>query len=188
VVAAAARVAAAAARVRLAETAYRPDVTAGLGYTVVGERDDEAARLRAPEDDGQDALALFAGVNLPIRRARLDAGVEQAVQERLAAREARRAVEADIRRDLGDAAARLPLIEERFRLFQDVLLVQAERALASAESGYGAGTAGVLDLLDSERVLLEVRVALERARADHAIAVAALEGAVGVPRSEWRPQ
>jgi outer membrane protein TolC len=38
-----------------------------------------------------------------------------------------------------------------------------------------------LDLLDAERVLLEVRTGTERARADLAIALARLEGAIGAP-------
>jgi outer membrane protein TolC len=62
-----------------------------------------------------------------------------------------------------------------------VLLVQAEQSLQSAEAGYAAGTLNALDLLDAERVLLEVRTGTERARADHAIALARLEGAVGAP-------
>ena len=68
-----------------------------------------------------------------------------------------------------------------FELFERVLLVQAEQSLRSAEAGYAAGGLSSLDLLDAERVLLEVRTAALRARADFAIALARLEGAVGGP-------
>ena len=53
--------------------------------------------------------------------------------------------------------------------------------LQAAESGYAAGILNSLDLLDAERVLLEVRTGTERARADHAIALARLEGTIGGP-------
>jgi outer membrane protein TolC len=61
------------------------------------------------------------------------------------------------------------------------MLPQAEEALDSALAGYSAGSHGALDLLDSERVLLQVRIAEARARTDLAIAVALLEGAVARP-------
>jgi outer membrane protein TolC len=53
--------------------------------------------------------------------------------------------------------------------------------LRSAEAGYSAGTLNALDLLDAERVLLDVRTGSLRARADYAIALIRLEGAVGEP-------
>ena len=62
-----------------------------------------------------------------------------------------------------------------------MLGIQADQSLRSAEAGYAAGTLNSLDLLDAERVLLEVRTATERTRADYAIALARLEGAVGEP-------
>ena len=73
---------------------------------------------------------------------------------------------------------------EQVELFEHVLLIQAEQSLRSAESGYAAGSLNSLDLLDAERVLLEVRTGIERARADHAIAYARLEGAIGAPLDE----
>ena len=75
--------------------------------------------------------------------------------------------------------SRLPRTWEQLRLFEDVLHVQAEQSLRSAEAGYTSGILNALDLLDAERLLLEVRTATERVRADYAIALARLEGAVG---------
>lgn len=176
-----AMIAAAEARIESAEKEYRPDVTVGFSYTVVDRRQDAAGRLMPPEDNGDDVFGLTAGVNLPIWKEKLAAAVEEAVQGELAAREGRRAVITGIERTLGDLAQRLPLTWDRLRLFEEVLAVQAEESLRSAEAAYAAGTAGALDLLDAERVLLDVRIATARARADYAIALAQLEGAVGGP-------
>ncbi len=176
-----ARIRAAQSEIELAQKATRPDVTIGLSYNLVGERSDSAGRLNPPEGNGRDILALFGGVSLPIHREKIEAGIEAATERRLAAEQARRATAADIEQSLADLATRIPLIWDRLQLFRNVLIVQARQSLASAEAGYAAGTLNALDLLDAERVLLDVRIATERARADYAVALAQLEGTVGAP-------
>ena len=176
-----ARIAEAGTRVELAKKEYLPDVTLGLNYTVVGARDDAAGRAMPPEGNGDDAIGLTAGINLPVWRKRLSAGVQEAAERELAAQAGLRSVAADIDRNLGDLLDRIPLTAEQYRLFDRVLTVQAEESLRSAESAYSAGNLGALDLLDAERVLLEVRVSAARALADLEIALARLEGAVATP-------
>jgi len=168
----------------LAHKEYRPDVTVGLSYTAVGPRQDAAARTMPPEDDGQDVLALTASINIPLHKKRLDAGVAEASAREDAAREMKRRVEAGIDRDLGELVERVDLTWRQLRLLEDVLAVQAREALGSAEAAYGAGNLGALDLLDAERVLLDVRTSVARSRADYAIARARLEGAIGEPLAE----
>jgi outer membrane protein TolC len=166
--------------VALARKAYRPDLTIGLTHTWIGPRDDPAGMSQPPPDNGGDVLGISASISLPVRRGKLRAGVEQAAARRTAARERKRALLADIERALGDLVERLRLSGEQLRLFETVLEVQAEQSLRSAEAGYAAGTLGALDLVDAERVLLEVRTGTERARTDYAVALARLEGAVGM--------
>jgi outer membrane protein TolC len=160
---------------------YSPDITAGINYAYVAKRRDQAGIDLPPENNGQDVLGIFASVNLPIHRKKLDAGVEEAAQWRLAAEEHRRAVVTEIEGDLGDLTSRLDLTWDRIRLFEDVLIHQAAESLRSAESAYATGTYNALDLLDAERILLGVRVATKRARTDFAVATAELEGVVGGP-------
>ena len=181
IAAADATVEAAASRVESTKKAYSPKIVVGLNYGYVSRRDDEAGRLNPPEDDGQDILGLTGGVSLPIWRSSLDAGVEERVQNRLAAEEGRREITAVIDGELGDLVHRIPLLEEQVSLYDGVLIVQAEQSLQSAESAYAAGTANALDLLDAERVLLQVRIASERVRSDLEIAYARLEGVIAGP-------
>ena len=82
---------------------------------------------------------------------------------------------------MGDLTQRLPLAWRRLRLLEDLLVVQAEEALESAEAGYIAGSLNTLDLFDAEHVLFEAQTATDRARADYLIGLAELEGAVGRP-------
>ncbi len=179
--AARARISAAATRVELARKDSRPDLTAGLSYVMVGGRDDTAGRLNPPEDNGKDILGVSASVNLPVWRKRLAAGVEEATQRRLAAEESLRDVVTAIDRAVDDLVRRIPLIREELDLYEKVLLPQARESLNSALAGYSSGTLDALDLLDAERVLLQVRIAAARTRTDHAIAIARLEGAVAQP-------
>jgi cobalt-zinc-cadmium efflux system outer membrane protein len=172
------------ALVDLARKEYKPDVTLGLSYTAVGLRQDAAGLAMPPPDDGKDVLAVSASVNLPIHRGKLKAGVEEAAQARHAADEGKRAVVAGIDRSLGELTERVTLTWQQLRLLRDVLGIQADQSLRSAEAAYTAGTLSSLDLLDAERVLLDVRTSTERARADYAIAIARLEGAVGEPLHE----
>ncbi len=179
--AAEAAVAGAGAEEQLAGKAYDPDVTLGLGYTVVGRRTDAAGRASPPEDNGQDIVGLSAAINLPIHRAALAAGVREAAERRLAAVQRRRGAVAGLDQSLGDLEQRLDLTWQQLRLFDDVLTIQAEQSLSSAEAGYAAGTVGALDLLDAERVLLEVRTSSARTHADYASTTARLEGVLGEP-------
>ncbi len=173
--------------IELAEKEYRPDVTVGLGYTLVGRRDDAPGRAAPPPGNGDDILGLTVGINLPVRRQKLEAAVLQASALESASREGLRSVLTAIQQSLGDLSARLPLTLDQLSLFEDLLLVQAEEALRSAETAYASGSQGALDFLDAERVLLDVRVASARALADSLVLVARLEGALGAPLTDVVP-
>ena len=172
---------AAQARLELAGASGRPELTVGLSYTLVGRRDDDVGRAMPPQGNGNDILAVTGGVSLPLWRARITAGIEEATQQRLAAEESQRAITARVDGRLADLMSRLPLISERLRLYDEVLAVQAEESLRSAEGAYAAGTVGALDLLDAQRVLLAVRLAAERTRTDLEIAAVELEGVLARP-------
>jgi outer membrane protein TolC len=177
----ASRVDRAATMTRLARKAYGPDFSVGVTYSLVGERDDAAGRMAPPPDDGQDVFGVSVGVDLPLWRGKRSAAVNEASERQVGAEDERRGVQTAIERSLGELSQRLPLTWQRLRLLEDVLAIQAAESLRSAESAYGAGTLNALDLLDAERVLLEVRIASARARADYAITVAQLEGTVAEP-------
>lgn len=173
-----ARIARAETLVSLAEKGYRPDFKVGLTYTLVDGRDDAAGRAQPPEGNGDDILGLQGGITIPIWRKKLAAGVEEALELTLAAEEMKRDVIAGIEARVGDLAQRLPLSWQQLRLLEDLLIVQAEEALDSAQAGYIASTLNALDLLDAEHVLFQANTATARAHADYLIGVARLEGAI----------
>ncbi|MXZ39586.1 MAG: TolC family protein [Holophagales bacterium] len=164
---------------RLARMASKPDFNVGVTYTLVTPRDDEAARLLAPAGNGNDVFGVRGGITLPLRRRSRAAAVQEALDLRSHAVDERRAAELTVESEVGDLTQRLPLAWRRLRLLEDLLIVQAEEALESAEAGYIAGSLNTLDLFDAEHVLFEAQTATDRARADYLIGLAELEGAVG---------
>ena len=182
--AAAARIARAAALEELAEKERRPELTLGLTYAVVEPRDDPAGRLQPPAGNGDDVFGIQGGLALPVRRRKLEAGLEEARLLRLGADESRRAVRAAIAADLDELGERISLGWRQLRLLEDVLILQAKESLDSARAGYVAGTLNALDLLDAEHVLFGARTAVARAAADYAIYLARLEGVVAGPLEE----
>ena len=72
-------------------------------------------------------------------------------------------------------------------LFNTTLVPQTQQSLQSAEAAYSTGSLGVLDLLDSERVLLEVRLGLAQFTTDYMKSLADMERAIGSPFPEVKP-
>ncbi|MBT8247279.1 MAG: TolC family protein [Acidimicrobiia bacterium] len=181
VAAADARISRAETLIQLAEKGYKPDFKVGLTYTMVDPRDDTPGRLVPPEGNGDDIIGIQGGITLPIWRKKLAAGVDEAIALEGSATEAKRDLVARILAAIGDLTQRVPLSWRQLRLVEDLLIVQAEEALQSAQAGYIAGTLNALDLLDAEHVLFEAHTAVARARTDYLVGLAKLEGALGAP-------
>lgn len=174
-----ARISRAETLIRLAEKGYKPDFRVGLTYTMVDPRDDTPGRLMPPEGNGDDILGIQGGITLPIWRKKLAAGVDEAIALESSAAEARRDLVAKIQAAIGDLTQRVPLTWRQLRLVEDLLTVQAEEALQSAQAGYIVGSLNALDLLDAEHVLFEAHTAVARAQTDYLVGIAKLEGELG---------
>ena len=171
-------------RVRLAERRYWPDFVLGASWGKVGDRQDIAGRSVPPPDNGKDVYSLTVGVNIPIWRARYDAGVEEANARLEGARANHRHAVIEVDLAVRAAELRLNMVDEQMKLFETALVPQAEQALNLAETAYSTGTAAIGDLLDSEQVLFEVRLGLARLKSDYMKALAEMEWAIGSPFPE----
>ncbi len=165
--------------VRLARRQYWPDVVVGAAWGRIGDRQDLAGRMQPPLMNGKDVFSLTLGVNIPLYRSKYDAGVQAASARHSAAREAYRNAVNDVDVAVRSAGFALEMIEEQIALFRRALLPQAEQALRSTEEAYSTGTTGVLELLDSEEILLDVRLGLARLQTDYMKTLAEMERAVG---------
>ena len=164
---------------RLARRQYRPGLTVGVAWgNVLGRRDD-AGLAAPPPDNGQDQFSLTFGASVPLFRSSYDAGVREARAHLAAAEEAHRGAVNGVALAVRSSAFRIRTIEGQLALFERALLPQAEQALQATEEAYSAGVTGVLELLDSEEVLLDVRLGLARLQADYMKALAEMERAIG---------
>ncbi|MCB9847544.1 MAG: TolC family protein [Phycisphaeraceae bacterium] len=163
-------------RTEIARLRGRPEFTVGLDYIVTGE-----ARTAGVTGSGDDPVLLSFGLTLPLWRDKYDAGVRESIAERLA-----------VTHDRSDTANRIAAAiqrvyfehtdaDRRAALYERTLIPKAEESLRASLAGFRAGETGFLDLLDTERTLLEFTIALERAKADRGIALARLAGLVGAP-------
>ncbi len=172
--------------VRLARREHWPEVTLAAAWGFVGERRDRAGRLAPPRDNGEDTASFSVGINVPLYRTRYRAAVREAVARLEAAKAAYRRTVNEVDAAVRSTGVRLTMIGERIALFERALLPQAEQALRSTEEAYSAGTIGVLDLLDSEEMLLDVQLGLARLESDYMQALADMERAIGSAFPEER--
>ena len=168
----------------LAHKAFRPNFTVGATFINVGGRTDEAGLAQPPPDNGRNAWSLTFGLNLPLRRGKYRADAQRAAEDLSAATLRRDDAHNAMAFATQDQISRIQTLAEQLRLIGDVLVPQTDEALRSTESAYETGEAGVLDLLDSERSRLDVRLIYARDTADYLVALANLERAIGSPFPE----
>ncbi|HSR49403.1 MAG TPA: TolC family protein [Acidobacteriota bacterium] len=177
--AAMARVEAGEKKIELAGKSFWPDITLRAGFTNLGERSDPAALVMPPLDNGKDAYSFSIGLNLPIHRKKYRAEVIEATEGLIARRKEYLNLQNEVEFGIRDQVIRVETLQSQIDLFERILVPQAEEALRSTESAYQTGEAAALDLLDSERVLLEVRLIEARYQADLLRALSDLERALG---------
>jgi outer membrane protein TolC len=168
-------------RVELAQRDRWPDLTLGVGYVDVGTRSDPAGLQMPPPDNGKNAFSVSLGLNLPLSGAKYEAGVRMAREELSTERYRYQDLLNQLELAITEEILRLENLRSQRDLFQRVLLPQAEEALRSIEAAYESGRVGVsvTDLLDGERVRLEVRLASTRFHSDELSSLAQIERAIG---------
>jgi outer membrane protein TolC len=174
-------------RIQLAKRNYWPDFTIGGGFTNVSRRSDPAGILNPPDQNGKNIYSFSVGINIPIYRKKYDAAVAEATEEKIASREEYRSSVNTMEASIRAIGFRIETLDRQISLFENTLLPQAEQALRSTEAAYSTGEVGVLDLLDSERVLLDVRLSLTKFDSDYMKSLAEMERVIGVPLEEMRP-
>ncbi|XOV74654.1 MAG: TolC family protein [Phycisphaerales bacterium] len=144
----------------LSEVARRdglPEFMVGLDYIVTGE-----AMNSSTPGSGDDPILLNFGISLPIWRDKYDAGVREALARRLAVAGERADQANRIAAGIHRAWFEHTDADRRVRLYENTLIPKAEESLRASLAGFRAGETSFLDLLDTERTLLEFAIAAER--------------------------
>ena len=165
--------------VELAGMNFRPRFTASFALMNVAGRDPADVLGPLPPDEGKNSLSVSLGVSLPVWKEKYRAGVEEAGHRLTANRRRLEEAHDAMENAVELALIRVETIEEQLALLETVLIPQSEETLRATETAYETGQVGVLDLLDGERVQLDVLRMRARYVSDFLIALADLERGIG---------
>jgi outer membrane protein TolC len=153
----------------LAKRQYYPDLMLGLSYFDIGK-----SPMDIP-DSGKDAWNVSVGVRIPLWFGKTRSGVKE---NESAIRHLEYRLESEKSRTLAtleDLYTRYTIALDMMGLYETDLIPRAEQSLESAQSGFMAGDVDFLNLLDSERLLLELRISLAEKKAEVEKEIAMIE-------------
>ncbi len=151
---------------------FFPDYRLGVEYRNVGVDWSNFSR-------GDDMLMVTIGFDLPIWRTKYRAGVREADKMIESSQAAKEATERQTAFDVRDAQFKLLTARRTLDLYKNALIPQAQARFEASEAGYRTGKVDFLDLLESERFLLNARVMAAMAEGNLGMEAARLERAVG---------
>jgi len=164
-------------RTALAELEGWPDLTLGFELMETG-----SARIAGGRrGSGDDPFGVSLSLNVPIWRWKYRAAANEARAARLAAEGELRHRENALVAELGMRYYELDDAARRVSLYRDTLIPRARQSLELTEVAYQADRASLLDLIDSERVLLAFGISYWRAAANYEQSLADLEALTGGP-------
>ncbi|MCH7574403.1 MAG: TolC family protein [Candidatus Marinimicrobia bacterium] len=163
----------------LARRKNYPDLLAGVTYSFIGP--DGAGTAPAL---GKDAMGVKVGLNIPLwfgkNRARVQSAELMVASKDELAQETWNRLENGVRSTLHA----LHEIEETYLIYGGQLIGESEQMLASAFSAYETGKISFLDVLDSQRMVVRVRLEFESVEARRRIVSAKLLKATGATQYE----
>jgi outer membrane protein TolC len=164
--AAEARIAAREAAVSLARREYLPDLRLMGGYDTF----EEESELRP---------MVGLELNLPLRRARRAAALDEAEAALEEARSARAGLDDQVRFSVGRALERLAEAHHALEIFRDRMLPAARDRVASARASFETGQSDFSTVIDAERRLRDAELGHEEAAVEVSRRHAELDRALG---------
>ncbi len=150
------------ARQEIARLASYPDFTFGVNYIQIG---DPEVNPNTP-DAGNDPWGVTAGMNIPLWfKKNESARAEALAGKRAVMHEYTNRVNV-LRAEMRSSLALLDDANRRIGLYGDELLGLAEQAVENSRTSYESGLTGILEVIDSERSLLDLQLLAWRAAAD----------------------
>lgn len=156
------RIQSADARRERARLERYPDVSVGLNYARIGD----PSVSPVPASAGKDAWGVSLSLNLPIWTEKNNAAEAEALAVQRSSENERIQQENALITLLNTTLAKLENAQRQLILYGDELLGLAEQAAENSRAAYEGGIMGILEVIDSERSLLEFQLYYWRAAAD----------------------
>ena len=153
----------------MAEIDDRLDWNLSLSYVPIG-----SAAIADLPDSGRDAVFAGVSIRLPVWGKKYRAAEREAQEREAAIRAARSEVGDRLSDRLERLLYRFENADREIRLYRDTLIPKSEQSLEASQAGLRTANVGVLDLVDTTRVLLQFQLAYERAVTERARAAAEL--------------
>ena len=157
----------------LAELQNYPDMT--FGFNWISTSSDGIS----PVANGDDAFMLTLGMNLPVYRKRLDAGVREAQTRALSNARKYDRLKDETMEGVADLFAKIKSQQETLRLFRDDIIPRQQLAFDQSRDDYQVGKVDFLQMIDNWRQLLRYHIQEKRVETDLHQTMAALARQVG---------
>ena len=158
----------------LAKKEFWPDVTLGVDYIGTGD-----ARMAGVSDSGKDAVMVMGSINIPLWWGKYRAGVREAEARRDGAIQSLENKENVLESDLKMSLFKFHDAQRKISLFGNTLTPLAKNSLEVAEQAYETGKADFLQLIDAQRLLLDIQLSHQRALTDREQRLAEIEMLIG---------
>lgn len=156
------RIHSAEARQEIARLASYPDFTVGVNYIQIG---DPEVNPNTP-DAGNDPWGITASMNIPLWFEKNEAARAEAMAGKRAVTYAYANRANALAAEMRSSLAFLHDANRRLELYGDELLGLAEQAVENSRASYESGRTGILEVIDSERSLLDLQLLSWRAATD----------------------
>jgi len=143
---------------KLTKYKRRPEFSARVDYIDTGD-----ALSGGTQGSGDDPLFVGLSLSLPVWTSSYSAAEREARHSLHAARSGLEDARSTLNADINEEVYRVDDSQRRFELYSQSLIPRARESLQLTTASYRAGSASILDLLDSERALLEFELSYWRA-------------------------
>ena len=150
-----------------------PDFTLGFDYIQVGNGHTSVS------NDGQDAWMGTVSVNIPIWFGKLSSQLKEKEAKLKASKKNYQNIENSTAYEIEDLYFKITTYKDIISLYKTALIPQTEQSFEAARTGYETGRVDFLNWLDSERTLLQTRLAYYKTIVDYQKSIAFLERVVG---------
>ena len=168
-----ARIQQAQKKIRLAELENRPDVTIGLNWIATSNRG------ISPVANGEDAVLLGVGFNLPIFQDRIRAGILEARASQRVNESKLDSLRDEIAEEVYVLVDKLESLKQMLGLMQNEIIPKASRTLELSIAEYATGSADYVQLIENWRNVLRFRLSEAGFQSQYNQAFVSLVRAVG---------